>query len=281
MSARTHRATRALAVLVVAANLSGHRTARADGEDAFRAELGSFYASFTKIYGSWFGATARFWLLDSTGSRRTSGYLDIVDLHWDPESPTLGSSTLHSTFFMGRVMHHWSPNLYTMTTLGTTAFTAVFPRFQVETELNAIVPQVTGLVFSFGAGDRYYPSVNRPYLVLGGSYALPKMSVSYRYWYGAGITSLPTQTHLISLAYGARLDAWLRIDLLWGDESYTSGVLYDTDMDSRGISLTFEKWITPRLGILVSPEYTEISVQNQNNAVLHRRQFLARGFYTF
>jgi YaiO family outer membrane protein len=282
MSVYTHRSVRGLVALIVAARLiAAAREARADGEDAFRAELGSFYATFTKTYGHWFGATARFWLLDSTGLRRTSGYLDVIDLHWKPDAPTLGSSSLHSTFVMGRLMHHWSPSFYTMTTLGATAFSPVFPRVQVETELNAILPQVTGLVFSFGAGDRYYPTVNRPYLVLGASYALPRMSVSYRYWYGAGITSIPTQTHLITLAYGARLAAWLRIDLLWGDESFRSGVLFDTDMNSRGISVTLEKWLTPHIGVLLNPEYTEISVDGRNAAVLHRTQLLVRGFYTF
>src|SRR5687767_5854978 len=77
-------------------------------EDNFRAEGGGFIARYTDLYGTWFGGTARIWVLDSSGKRRWSGYLNIVDLHWIPEKPAhADDAVLHSTFFLGRVMKQW------------------------------------------------------------------------------------------------------------------------------------------------------------------------------
>jgi YaiO family outer membrane protein len=251
-------------------------------EDAFRAELGGFGASYSSLYGNWFGTSARFWLLDSEGTRGDSGYINVVDLYWHPSTAApLGRTDLHSTFLMLREMHFWTPNLYTMVTLGGTAFDSVFPRLQVEGELNGIVPQQPGMVVTFGGGERAYPGTQRPYLVLGGSYATPKMSASYRYWYGAGITSQRSSTHLITFAYGARLDVWFRMDLLWGDEAHLTGLSSGIDVDSRGMSLTLEKWLTKKWGIIVNPEVTQISVAADPPAVLRRWQMLSRVFYTF
>src|SRR5262249_31800195 len=145
---RRRRVRPAMSRLAALAIVAAFRTAAADpadspnGADNFRAELGAFFADFTKIYGTWYGETARFWLLDSTGQRGTSGYIDVIDLHWHPDSRALGASKLHSTYTMGRLMHSWAPHFYTMSTLGVTGFDAVFPRTLVETEGNWIVPQV-------------------------------------------------------------------------------------------------------------------------------------------
>lgn len=249
-------------------------------EDMFRLEAGPYFASYSALYGNWYGAAARFWVLDSEGTRGFSGYVNIVDLHWD--APRLDDDGgQHATFFMGRLMKHWSKGFYTVTTLGATAFDPVFPRVQVENEFNFLPPQIRGSAVSIGAGDRYYPVRNRPYLVFGASYATPRTSLSYRYWVGRGLSQKTSDTHLLTWAYGARLDFWARIDLLWGDEAHSTGTTYDISVESRSIAFTLEKWIGPHIGFMLSPELTEIAVLAPAGATLHRFQTVGRLFATF
>jgi YaiO family outer membrane protein len=178
-------------------------------------------------------------------------------------------------------MRNWSKELYTMSTLGGTIDEPVFPRFQIEQEFNYIVPQHPVLVLAFGAGDRYYPSQNRPYLVFGGSYGLPKAGFSYRYWVGRGIAEKASSTHLLTWIYGDRLDFWLRLDLLWGDETHNVGLVHDAEVDSRGITLTVEKWLSRSFGFITTAEFTEMTLEIEEPIVLHRVQLGARAFITF
>jgi YaiO family outer membrane protein len=272
---------RLAAALLPAVGLFLRVASASNKEDDFRGEVGGFYGHYTNRYGNWGGVQGRFWLLDSTGQRGHSGYLNLIDLYWKPEVKPLGADTLHSTFVMGRYMHNWSKQLYTMTTLGTTFDDAVFPRFQVEQEFDYALPQHPVLVFAVGIGDRLYPSVNRPYLVAGISYSFPNAGLIYRYWVGRGMNDKPSNTHLFTWIYGYRLKLWLRVDLLWGDEAHNTGLLFDTQVDSRGITVTLEQWLTRSLGVILIGEFTEMTIKSEQQYLLHREQLAARVFVTF
>jgi YaiO family outer membrane protein len=267
--------------MLLGASLFWHSPSVLAKEDDFRAEAGGFFARYSNRYGYWGGLQARWWLLDSTGQRGHSGYLNLIQLYWKPEIKPLGADSLQSTFLMGRYMRNWSKQLYTMTTLGTTLGDAVFPRLQVEQEFDYILPQHPVLVFAFGIGDRLYPSTNRPYLVAGISYSFPNAGFTYRYWVGRGMSDKPSNTHLFTWIYGYRLKLWLRVDLLWGDEAHNTGLLFDTQVDSRGITVTLERWLTRKLGLILMGEFTEMTVKAEQEYLLHREQLGVRAFVTF
>lgn len=255
-------------------------------EDDFRLEVGGFLARYTSRYGVWFGGHGRLWLLDSTGTRGTSGYIDVVDLHWRADlgpDPTR-DETIHSTFVVGRLLRSLGPHCYGFATFGASTGDPVFPSVQAEVEINLILPQVPSLVFAVGGGDRLYPSVNRPYMVGGVSYAFPRSAFIYRFWLGRGVAREHSSTHLFTWAYGSRLDLWVRLDLLWGDEGHPNGLaplLSDVDVDSRGLAATAEKWLSPHFGLLVRTEVTEGAVVRDHDLSFHRWQLELRPFWTF
>jgi hypothetical protein len=252
----------------------------------YKVSLGPYLAYFSNDYGRWFGGHVRAWLLDVTGQRRVSGFVELINLHWRPGSAGNPARvrSIDSYFALARVLRYWNDHVYTFVTLGGTAGDLSFPRFQGELEADFIVPQLRSLVLTFGGGDRYYDRLNRPYLVTGASYSLPKAAVIYRYWYGGGIAREPAHTHLLTLAYGERLNAWWRVDLLWGDASYPGsgnanvlGALVET----KGIALNLEKWLWPNLGVIGRVELDEEHIETAAPVTVHRWQVEVRPFVTF
>lgn len=274
-----------LASLLVVAALGVARPAVAE-EDDFRLEAGGFFAAYTGNYGKWFGAQSRFWLLDSTGTRGQSGYVDVIDLHWiAPTATPDRDAYTHSTFVLGRYLRSWHELIYTFVTLGGTFDEPVFPQVQGELELNLIVPQRRSLVLTVGAGDRYFPSVNRPYMLGGFSYALPRAAFIYRFWAGRGIALKASTTHLLTWAYGERGKLWVRLDLLWGDEAHVSPlaplISKDADVTSKGLTLTGELWLTKRFGLVAQAEVMEGTIETVGAVGYHRWQAVVRPFWTF
>jgi YaiO family outer membrane protein len=271
-----------LALVIVAGGASG----AAAEEDDFRLEVGGFFAAYTGAYGTWFGAQSRFWLLDSTGTRGQSGYVDVIDLHWVAPAPTdARAAYTHSTFVLGRYLRSWHDLVYTFVTLGGTFDDPVFPQVQGELELNLIVPQRRSLVLTVGAGDRYFPSANRPYMLGGFSYALPRAAFIYRFWAGRGIALRASTTHLLTWAYGERGKLWVRLDLLWGDEAHVSPLApllsREADVTSKGLTLTTEVWLTKRFGLVGQAEVMEGTIEMDGAIGFHRWQAVVRPFWTF
>jgi YaiO family outer membrane protein len=214
----------------------------------FELTTGPFFANFSDGYGHWFGLHTRAWLLDVTGKRRFSGYVEVVNLRWNPdeENDPTGLGQANTDFAAGRVLKYWTDEFYTFLTLGGSVGDTLFPRVQIEAEANYIVPQHRALVLAFGGGYRQYDPAQRPFVVMGGAYSLPRAAVLYRIYSGAGIARERSTTHLLTFVYGERLSAWLRADFLWGDESHPAGRLstaLPADVDSRAASLTWEQWI--------------------------------------
>lgn len=250
----------------------------------FRVQGGPFFGNFTQGYGQWFGAHARTWLLDTTGERRLSGYADAVLLHWkpDPNQPTPAPRRSDSAYLLGRVQRSWTDRVYTFFTAGGTIGDAVFPRLQLEAEVNYALPQLPGFVVAFGAGDRYFPDINRPYLVTGAAFALPRVAVIYHLW--AGIAGRRSNTHLFTLSYGERLRHWVRVDLLFGNEAHPSGLTSRpsrTDVQGKGIAVSFEKWLTPTMGIITKGGLTEGSVAGPTDFAFHGWQASVEPFVEF
>ncbi len=256
----------------------------------FKATVGPFFGHFTGGYGNWWGLHGRFWLLDVTGLRRWSGYIETVNLRWRPDrdADPLGLGDVDSDFASLRVLRYWSDSFYTFATLGTTLGDPVFPRVQAEIELDYIVPQHDGLGLSFGGGYRQYEPADRPFVLLGGSYSLPRAAVLYRLYASAHIARQPSYTHLLSFVYGERLSMWVRADFLWGDEShpdavvpYLRNVSQDLEVDSRALNVTTEIWLKKWLGIATRVGITDARVEGDTERRFRRYEGELRPFATF
>ncbi|NRA32694.1 MAG: YaiO family outer membrane beta-barrel protein [Polyangiaceae bacterium] len=250
----------------------------------FKASTGPFYGHFSDGQGDWFGLHSRFWVLDVTGKRRWSGYLDIVDMGWQPDSSNADElSDTRADFFVGRALRYWNDNFYTFLTLGGTVGDAIFPRGMAEVEANYLIPSARGLVVTFGGGYRQYEPANRPYVVLGGAYSLPRAALLYRYYTGASIARRRSDTHLMTFVWGERLKFWLRADFLWGDESHPSpNVPSGLQLDSRSISVTWEQWLMDDTGTSLQLGVAEAAITGRDTpTTFHRFGGELRGFITF
>ena len=258
--------------------------ARGDQVPDFKLTAGPYFAAFSNGYGVWGGLHARCWLLDVTGERGYSGYLELVDLHWRPDGKGAITAPADAEFVVGRVLKYWGDHVYTFATVAGTLGDPVFPRLQGEAELNFIVPQHPTLVLAFGGGYRHYPAVDRPYIIVGASYSFPFAAMLYRYYSGAGLAWARSDTHLLTWTFGQRLKAWLRVDLLWGNEEFSVNAvprLFADVVRSKGVYVTWEQWILPNLGIATAASLSEGVVEIEQTINMHRWQIEIRPFFTF
>ena len=230
-------------------------------EPDFSLALAPHGAVFSNDFGTWYGGQARLWLLDVTGERRWSGFLEVTNLHWRPEDPSgsIESGDVDTVFTMARVLRHVGRWFYGFATLGGTVGQPLFPRFQAEAEANLLVPPHPAIVLTFGGGYRLMREEHRPYLVAGGSYSLPKMGFAYRVYTSAGMTRDRAATHLLTWLFGERRRSWWRLDLLFGDETLTAATATPVsgNVSSKALSLTVEQWVAADVGITGTLSWSE------------------------
>jgi YaiO family outer membrane protein len=254
----------------------------------FKLSAGPFYGKFSGGYGAWYGSHLRLWLLDVTGKRGYSGFLEVVNTRWsadaDPrfERPPSASAD----FAMGRILRYWNDSFYTFLTLGGTLGDTIFPGVQADVEANYRLPSLKPLVISIGGGYRGYDAVRRPFLSTGLSYSFPAAAFLYRMYTGAGLARQASVTSLFTFVYGARLKQWVRLDFLWGAEDAPSGRLSVGDStiqaDSRAVALTWERWILDGFGFVARFGVTESTVTlDDEQRDFHRFEGELRLFTTF
>lgn len=264
-------------------------TAQESSSDVYDYKLsfGPYVAGFSEDFGYWAGLHARAWLLDVTGKRGYSGFVEVVDLHWrgwGDKNPNRPVDAVDTAFFLGRALKYWNQSLYTFLTVGGSLGDALFPRGQIEVEADWIVPTWPALVLCFGGGDRRYAEINRPYLIAGASYSLAKAAAIYRYWYDGGIGRKPAHTHLFTLVVGERLVAWGRLDLTWGDEGHpgsTIPTIYGEQVKAKAVAASLERWFRPNFGIIFKAELSEATLPGSPPLMVHRYLGEIRPFVTF
>jgi hypothetical protein len=250
-------------------------------DDDFRLELVGFYANYSEPYGQWYGSHMRAWLLDVTGLRGISGYIDMVDLHWRPGGD---GQAVRSTMMLGRVLKNWNDHFYSFLTIGTALGEAVFPRLKLEGEMDFIIPGHEGTVLAFGGGQHSYDGESRPFVLAGASYALAKAAFIYRIWFGRGVSRDTSTTHLITWFWGQRLHYWARFDLLLGESTQAIGSRLPntrSEIDSRAVSFTYEKWVTKQIGISGRAEVSHSYIVKQKGRRVRGSQAELGAFVTF
>jgi YaiO family outer membrane protein len=260
--------------------VSTYHAATPSATDDFRLEAVGFYANYSEPYGHWYGTHGRFWLLDVTGQRGMSGYLDLVDLHWRPNS----EQEVRSTLFLGRLLINWTDFFYSFATVGGAVGESVFPRLKLEGELNFVVPSYPSTVLAFGGGRHGYDGSAQPFVLAGVSYALAKAAFIYRIWFGRGVSRETTSTQLLTWFWGQRLHYWVRVDLLWGEASLATGQrLPDTSssINSRSVSITYERWLTDHIGMSLRGEVSHAFIVKHKGRRVRGTQAELGAFITF
>ena len=154
----------------------------------------------------------------------------------------------------------WTPNLYTFSQFSLGTDSEYLPEYRLDHD------------FYYKFGERkqwvgilgftyidYYDTHSDTIVSVGTTYYAPKYNVTYRFFVNnSDPGSVDSNTHLLSVGYGAEKEYWTYFDISYGNQAYQS--ILDSgysnfDEDALNIQLKHRHWLTENTGIFGSLGY--------------------------
>ncbi|MBT8343586.1 MAG: YaiO family outer membrane beta-barrel protein [Sulfurovum sp.] len=161
-----------------------------------------------------------------------------------------GSATL---FSLGGYKD-WTPSLYTFSQLTVGTDSEYLPRYRLDHD------------FYYKFGERkqwvgilgftyidYYDEHSDTIASVGMTYYAPKYNLTYRFFANnSDPGSVNSNTHLLSMGYGAEKEFWTYLDISYGNQAYQSTLIpggLNVDNDAFDSKLSHRHWLTENSGI--------------------------------
>ena len=148
----------------------------------------------------------------------------------------------------------WSPSFYTFSQITAGTDSEYLPKYRIDNDF----------YFKFGERKQWVGVIGLTYIdyhdvhtsvfaSLGLSYYAPKYNISYRFFANrSNPGSVYSNTHLLSMGYGAEKAYWTYFNISYGNQAYQA--IYDTgnvnfNEDALNLQLSHKYWLTKDMGI--------------------------------
>jgi len=219
------------------------------GQDKFEIDFNYEYLDPSSTYGSWNNVSMRYYQKYSQDLTLVYG----AALFSRPE----GSAGLLSL----AAYKDWSPSFYTYSQFSMGTDSDYLPKYRIDNDFNFKFGEKKQWVGLIGLTYIEQHDVHSDFIVsLGLTYYAARYNISYRYFYN---TSNPgavhSETHLLSIGYGAEKEYWTYLDLSYGNQAYQSTSTNTiSDENAWNIKLKHRHWINENSGIYGSIGYTKL-----------------------
>ena len=167
-----------------------------------------------------------------------------------------GSATL---FSLG-AYKDWNPSLYTFSQLTVGTDSEYLPKYRLDHDFYYKYGENKQRVGILGFTDIDNYNVHSDTIVsIGMTYYAPKYNITYRFFANSSDPgSVNSNTHLLSVGYGAEKEYWTYFDISYGNQAYQSileGGSSNFNEDALNIQVKHRHWLTENTGIFGSIGY--------------------------
>ncbi len=167
-----------------------------------------------------------------------------------------GSATL---FALG-AYKDWNPSLYTFSQVTASTDNEYLPKYRLDHDFYYKFGEDKQWVGILGFTYIDYHDVHSDTIAsVGFTYYAPKYNVTYRFFANSSDPgSVNSNTHLLSVGYGAEKEYWTYFDISYGNQAYLSTLNPDyqnVDNDALDMKLSHRHWLTENTGIFGAVGY--------------------------
>lgn len=167
-----------------------------------------------------------------------------------------GSATL---FALG-AYKDWNPSLYTFSQVTISTDNEYLPKYRLDHDFYYKFGEDKKWVGILGFTYIDYHNVHSDKIAsVGFTYYAPKYNVTYRFFANSSDPgSVNSNTHLLSVGYGAEKDYWTYFDISYGNQAYLSTLNPDyqnVDNDALDMKLSHRHWLTENTGLFGAVGY--------------------------
>ena len=167
-----------------------------------------------------------------------------------------GSATL---FSLG-AYKDWNPSLYTFSQLTFGTDSEYLPKYRLDHDFYYKFGESKQWVGILGFTYIDYYNVHSDTIAsIGTTYYAPKYNVTYRFFINSSDPgNVNSNTHLLSVGYGAEKEYWTYFDISYGNQAYQSiydGGYSNFNEDALNIQVKHRHWLTENTGIFGSIGY--------------------------
>lgn len=171
-----------------------------------------------------------------------------------------GSATL---FSLG-AYKDWNPSLYTFSQVGVGTDSEYLPKYRFDHDFYFKFGERKQWVGILGFSYIDYHDVHSDTIAsIGLTYYAPKYNVTYRFFANnSDPGSVNSNTHLLSVGYGAEKDYWTYLDISYGNQAYLSTLnpeYENIDNDAFDTKLSHRHWLTENTGIFGAVGYMNLN----------------------
>lgn len=171
-----------------------------------------------------------------------------------------GSGTL---FALG-AYNDWNPSLYTYSQITVGTDTDYLPKYRLDHDF----------YFKFGEHKQWVGILGLTYIdyhdvhsdtigSVGLTYYGPRYNATYRFFVNnSDPGSVNSNTHLLSIGYGAEKEYWTYFDISYGNQAYLSTLdpnYQNVDNDAFDTRLSHRHWLTENTGVFGSVGYFNLN----------------------
>lgn len=148
----------------------------------------------------------------------------------------------------------WNPSLYTYSQISVGTDSEFLPKYRLDHD------------FFYKFGERkqwvgilgfkyidYYDVHSDTVISVGLTYYAPKYNITYRFFANnSDPGSVDSNTHLLSVGYGAEKEYWTYFDISYGNQAYLSTLNPDyqnVDNDALDLKLSHRHWLSKNTGL--------------------------------
>ena len=154
----------------------------------------------------------------------------------------------------------WNPSLYTFSQLTLGTDSEYLPKYRLDHDFYYKFGKNKQWVGILGFTYIDYYNVHSDTIAsIGMTYYAPKYNITYRFFANSSDPgSVNSNTHLLSVGYGAEKEYWTYFDISYGNQAYQSileGGSSNFNEDALNIQVKHRHWLTENTGIFGSIGY--------------------------